>query len=80
MKFGTGLNAEQTQKYGGSTYKMTYVPELGLIMITIVIDYKVLRNHNQNQVTNCGCNRNRNHNHIFVIKPIELLLVILAVK
>ncbi len=58
--------------------------ELGLIMITIVIDYKVLRNHNhnhnQNHVTNCGCNRNRNHNHIFVIKPIELLLVILAVK
>ncbi len=25
MKFGTGLNAERTQKYGGSKYKMTYV-------------------------------------------------------
>ncbi len=61
---------------------MSHGSELGLIMITIVIDYKVLRNHNHNQnhVTNCGCNCNRNHNHIFVIKPIELLLVILAVK
>ncbi len=51
--------------------------ELGLIMITIVID-KLLhnRNHNQNHVANRGCN----HNHIFVIKPIEPLLVILAVK
>ncbi len=25
MKFGTGSNAERTQKYGGSKYKMTYV-------------------------------------------------------
>ncbi len=25
MKFGTGSNAELTQKYGGSKYKMTYV-------------------------------------------------------
>ncbi len=25
MKFGTGSNAERTQKYGGSKYKMTYI-------------------------------------------------------
>ncbi len=25
MKFGTGSNAERTQKYGGSKYKMTYM-------------------------------------------------------
>ncbi len=25
MKFGTESNAERTQKYGGSKYKMTYV-------------------------------------------------------
>ncbi len=25
MKYGTGSNAERTQKYGGSKYKMTYV-------------------------------------------------------
>ncbi len=25
MKFGTGSNAEGTQKYGGSKYKMTYI-------------------------------------------------------
>ncbi len=25
MKFGTGSNAERTQKYGGSKYKMTCV-------------------------------------------------------
>ncbi len=25
MKFGTGSNAERTQKYGGLKYKMTYV-------------------------------------------------------
>ncbi len=40
--------------------------ELGLIMITIVID-KLLhnRNHNQNHVANCGCNhRNQTHRTI----------------
>ncbi len=25
MKFGTGSNAERTQKYGGSKNKMTYI-------------------------------------------------------
>ncbi len=25
MKFGMGSNAERTQKYGGSKYKMTYI-------------------------------------------------------
>ncbi len=25
MKFGTGSNAERTQEYGGSKYKMTYI-------------------------------------------------------
>ncbi len=25
MKFGTGSNAERTQKYGGSKYKMIYI-------------------------------------------------------
>ncbi len=25
MKIGTGSNAERTQKYGGSKYKMTYI-------------------------------------------------------
>ncbi len=28
MKFGMGSNAERTQKYGGSKYKMTYVRPL----------------------------------------------------
>ncbi len=35
--------------------------ELGLIMITIVID-KLLHNRNHNHVANCGCNhRNQTH-------------------
>ncbi len=39
MKIGTGSNAERTQKYGGSKYKMTYIRP-NIIYTSGVLEHK----------------------------------------